>query len=257
MRNYRKNHHAAVRLTAAALAVTLAAGPAGAAAYALPAETGNSAVQLEDQQAQTRQQQLYTVWNTSYENGAGTTKGNGHDCQHLGIWVPKGTTFKIRQTNTALGQNLTLKMRNDDRLTEQGYTLNKNGDWLEITAEADSVPLISSVYSANGEKPEVEFTLAGTEKLPVYEFGGDEDAFYQEWDALGAPFAVFLSEYTIWLVPERDKTKNKVGSLDDLLLWYDNMHLTASSKIQCIERGGHRLSALHCKALALMRRRLS
>lgn len=223
MRNYRKNHHAAVRLTAAALAVTLAAGPAGAVAYALPAETGNSAVQLDEQQAQTRQQQLYTVGNTGYENGAGTTKGNGHDCQHLGIWVPKGTTFKIRQTNTALGQNLTLKMRNDDRLTEQGYTLNKNGDWLEITAEADSVPLISSVYSANGEKPEVEFTLAGTEKLPVYEFGGDEDAFYQEWDALGAPFAVFLSEYTIWLVPERDKTRNKVGSLDDLLLWYDNM----------------------------------
>lgn len=223
MKKHRKKNNTAVRMTAAAMAVTLAAGPASTVAYALPADTSNTAVTLDAQQSQTKTQQLYTVGNTSYENGAGTTKGNGHDCQHLGIWVPKGTTFKIRQTNTALGQDLTLKMRNDDSQTEQRYTLNKDGSWLEITAIADSVPLISSVYSANGEKPEVEFTVEGTEKLPVYEFGGDEAAFYKEWDELNAPFAVFLSEYTIWLVPARDKTNNQVGSLDDLLLWYDNM----------------------------------
>lgn len=223
MKKHRKKNNTAVRMTAAAMAVTLAVGPASTVAYALPADTSNTAVTLDAQQSQTKTQQLYTVGNTSYENGAGTTKGNGHDCQHLGIWVPKGTTFKIRQTNTALGQNLALKMRNDDSQTEQRYTLNKDGSWLEITAIADSVPLISSVYSANGEKPEVEFTVEGTEKLPVYEFGGDEAAFYKEWDELNAPFAVFLSEYTIWLVPARDKTNNQVGSLDDLLLWYDNM----------------------------------
>lgn len=223
MKKHRKKNNTAVRMTAAAMAVTLAVGPASTVAYALPADTSNTAVTLDAQQSQTKTQQLYTVGNTSYENGAGTTKGNGHDCQHLGIWVPKGTTFKIRQTNTALDQDLTLKMRNDDSQTEQRYTLNKDGSWLEITAIADSVPLISSVYSANGEKPEVEFTVEGTEKLPVYEFGGDEAAFYKEWDELNAPFAVFLSEYTIWLVPARDKTNNQVGSLDDLLLWYDNM----------------------------------
>lgn len=223
MKKHRKKNNTAVRMTAAAMAVTLAVGPASTVAYALPADTSNTAVTLDAQQSQTKTQQLYTVGNTSYENGAGTTKGNGHDCQHLGIWVPKGTTFKIRQTNTALDQDLTLKMRNDDSQTEQRYTLNKDRSWLEITAIADSVPLISSVYSANGEKPEVEFTVEGTEKLPVYEFGGDEAAFYKEWDELNAPFAVFLSEYTIWLVPARDKTNNQVGSLDDLLLWYDNM----------------------------------
>lgn len=223
MKKHRKKNNTAVRMTAVAMAVTLAAGPASTVAYALPEDTSNTAATLDAQQSQTKTQQLYTVGNTSYENGAGTTKGNGHDCQHLGIWVPKGTTFKIRQTNTALGQDLTLKMRNDDSQTEQRYTLNKDGSWLEITAIADSVPLISSVYSANGEKPEVEFTVEGTEKLPVYEFGGDEAAFYKEWDELNAPFAVFLSEYTIWLVPARDKTNNQVGSLDDLLLWYDNM----------------------------------
>ncbi len=223
MKKHRKKNNTAVRMTAAAMAVTLAAGPASPVAYALPADTSNTTVTLDAQQSQTKTQQLYTVGNTSYENGASTPKGNGHDCQHLGIWVPKGTTFKIRQTNTALGQNLTLKMRNDDSQTEKVYTLNKDGSWLEITAIADSVPLISSVYSANGQKPEVEFTIEGTEKLPVYTFGGDENAFYQEWDELNAPFAVFLSEYTIWLVPARDKANNKVGSLDDLLLWYDNM----------------------------------
>lgn len=114
-------------------------------------------------------------------------------------------------------------MRNDDRLTESVHTINEYGDWLEITATADSVPLISSVYSGNGQKPEVEYTIEGTEKLPVYEHGDDETEFYKEWDKLNSPFAVYLSEYTIWLVPARDKKKNNVSSLDDLLLWYDNM----------------------------------
>lgn len=167
---------------------------------------------------------LYTVGNTAYENGGSTRKGNGHDCQHLGVWVPKGTTFKIRQTNTAFGQDMTFKMRNDDSQHETVHTLKKDGSWLEVTPEYDSVPFISSLYSANGEKPVVEFSVKGTQELPVYEFGDDEEAFFKKWDELDAPFAVYLSEkYAIFLVPERDKKNNKMGSLDDLMLWYDNM----------------------------------
>lgn len=167
---------------------------------------------------------LYTVGNTKYENEASTRKGNSHDCQHLGVWIPKGTTFKIRQTNSAFGQDLTLKMRNDDQKHETAHTLKKDGSWVEITPEYDSVPFISSLYSANGEQPAVEFSVKGTQELPVYEFGDDEEAFFTKWDELDAPFAVYLSEkYAIFLVPEIDKKNNKMGSLDDLMLWYDNM----------------------------------
>lgn len=171
-----------------------------------------------------RQQTLYTVGNTAYENACGTNKGNRHDCQHLGVWVPEGVTFKIRQVNTKFGQDLTFRMRTDDGKTESVHTLSKNGDWTEVTPAVDSVPFVSSVYSANGQKPVVEFTVEGTKELPVYEFGDDEEAFFKKWDELDAPYAVYLSEkYAIFLVPARDKENNRIGSLDDLLLWYDNM----------------------------------
>ena len=224
MKEKRNKKQIAVQVAATALAAALIAGPASNVVYAAAPQMERGITLLAaDEQGQTQQKTLYTVGNTSYENNGGTPKGNGHDCQHLGIWVPAGVTFKIRQTNTALGQNLTLKMRNDDRLTEAAYTLKSDGSWLEITPTADSVPLISSVYSAKGELPQVEYTFEGTKELPIYEFGDDELAFYAKWDELDAPFAVYLSEYTIWLVPARDKTRNSVGSLDDLLLWYDNM----------------------------------
>ena len=70
MKKHRKKNNTAVRMTAAAMAVTLAAGPASTVAYALPADTSNTAVTLDAQQSQTKTQQLYTVGNTSYENGA-------------------------------------------------------------------------------------------------------------------------------------------------------------------------------------------
>ena len=172
---------------------------------------------------QTAQKELYTVGNTSYENGASTPKGNGHDCQQLGIWIPAGITFRIRQTNLNLKQNLTIRMRNNDAQTEASYTIPSNGDWLEITPTADSVPFISSIYRSDNQKPAVEFSVTGTEKLPVYTKGGDEKAFFKEWNDSDAPFAVYESEYAIFLVPKSDKKANKLGTLDDLCQYYDDM----------------------------------
>ena len=172
---------------------------------------------------QTEKKELYTVGNTSYENGASTTKGNGHDCQQLGIWIPANTTFRIRQTNLDLKQKLTIRMRNNDSQTEATYTIPENGDWLEITPKADSVPFISSIYRSDNQKPAVEFSVAGAKKLPVYTKGDDEKAFFKEWDDSDAPYAVYESEYAIFLVPKCDKKANKLGTLNDLCQYYDNM----------------------------------
>lgn len=171
----------------------------------------------------TDSQELYTVGNTSYENGASTPKGNGHDCQQLGIWVPANTTFRIRQTNPSLNQGLTIRMRNDDKQTEASYTIPANGDWIEITPTADSVPFISSIYRADGQKPKVEFSLKDTKELPIYHKGDNEKEFFQKWNALNAPFAVYESDYAIFLVPKCDKYANQIGTLKDLCQYYDNM----------------------------------
>lgn len=85
----------------------MVAGPAQTVTFAVGPEISNIVLHTDDQQAQTvrRNSMLYAVGYIGYENGAATPKGNGHDCQHLG-WIPKGTTFRIRQTNTALDRTL-------------------------------------------------------------------------------------------------------------------------------------------------------
>ena len=125
--------------------------------------------------------------------------------------------------NTLLNQNLTIRMRNDDKQTEAAYTIPANGDWIEITPTADSVPFISSIYRADGQKPKVEFSLEGTQELPVYYKGDNEKTFFQKWNELDAPFAVYESDYAIFLVPKCDKYANQIGTLKDLCQYYDNM----------------------------------
>ena len=78
----------AIQAAAAALVVLLTIGAAQPlVAYAAEAELGGVQLLADDPQEQTRTKELYTVGNTAYENSGGTTKGNGHDCQHLDLWV--------------------------------------------------------------------------------------------------------------------------------------------------------------------------
>ena len=200
------------RLTASLMAAVLIAMPLQNIAYA------------DEPTGETKTQEMYIVGNTGYENASKIMKGNGHDCQNLGIWVPSGATFSIRQVNTELNQALTFKMRNDDVQTESVNTIPADGSWLTVTAKADSVPFVQSIYRADGKKPIVEFTLENTYELPVYKQGDDEKAFFEHWRKLDAPFAVYESkEYAIFLVPKRDMNSNKIGSLEDLCIYYDNM----------------------------------
>lgn len=200
------------RLTASLMAAVLVVLPLQNIAYA------------DASAEETKTQELYIVGNIGYENASAIKKGNGHDCQQLGVWVPNGVTFSIRQVNTELNQALTFKMRNDDKYTESVNTIPADGSWLTVTAAADSVPFVQSIYRADGKKPIVEFKTEGTKELPVYKQGDDEKAFFEKWRSLDAPFAVYESkEYAIFLVPKCDMNANKIGSLEDLCIYYDNM----------------------------------
>lgn len=182
-----------------------------------------SAEAAQDERTGIERRELYTIGNPQWEAGAGIHKGNGHDRQQLGIWVPKGTSFRIRQADTSLEQNLSLRMYNDDSQTEFQADIPKNGDWLTVTATADSVPFVQSIYRSDGKKPVVEFEPEGTRTLPVYREGDDEAKFYALWDSLNAPFAVYEAERAIFLVPICDRRANRMGTLQDLCNYYNNM----------------------------------
>lgn len=130
-------------------------------------------------EGRTSQVELYTIGNTYYENNGGVPKDNGHDCQQLGVWLEKGATFRVRQINTALQKDLTLRLRTNDRNTETSVTIPANGSWATVVAPADCVPFVTSVYVTNGQTPVVEFETSGTHELPVHRQGDDEQAFLQ------------------------------------------------------------------------------
>lgn len=183
---------------------------------------GNMAI-FANVEATTRQQELYVLSETKYERATNVRKGSTHDCQNLGVWIPKGTEFRIRQTNVSFNKELTLRLRNNDVRKENSITIPKNGDWVSIKAIDDAVPFVSSIVAKPDNLPKVEFELANTYELPIYVKGGDEKAFFEKWDTLKSPYAVYECDSTIFLIPEGDKTKNKFGTLDDLLNYYDNM----------------------------------
>ena len=193
-----------------------------APAQVFAAENGDSV-------AASNTKQLYTIGYTAYENGSGVKKGNTQDCQHLGVWIKKDTVLKVRQTNANFKQNLTLRLRNDDSKTENSVTIPANGSWASITARADGVPFVTSVYSSNGQRPVVEWKTEGGGELynlPVYDYEYEErseKAFYQMWNDTDAPFAVMECRRAILLVPKCDKTKNGFKSLDRLLEYYNEM----------------------------------
>ncbi len=182
-----------------------------------------SAELAQDERTGIERRELYTIGNPQWEAGAGIHKGNGHDRQQLGVWVPKGTSFSIRQADTSPEQNLSLRMYNDDKQTEFQADIPKNGDWLTVTATADSMPFVQSIYRSDDKKPVVEFELDGTKTLPVYHEGDDEAKFYALWDSLDAPFAVYEAERAIFLVPICDRCANCMGTLQDLCNYYNNM----------------------------------
>lgn len=91
---------------------------------------------------------------------------------------------------------------------------------MTVTALADCVPLANSVYAANGQKPVVEFEMAGTHELPVHRQGEDEQAFFAKWEELQAPYAICEGESIVFLLLRADRSKIGLGSLEDMYSYY-------------------------------------
>ena len=68
---------------------------------------------------------LYTLPSVSDIAITGTNRGNGHDKQHLDMYMPAGSSFEIRQVSS--NTNLTLSCLNNDSQTEKSYTIPKTG----------------------------------------------------------------------------------------------------------------------------------
>lgn len=174
------------------------------------------------------QKTLYTLPSVSDINIAGTYRGNGHDRQNLGIYMKQGASFEIRQTNKKLNQDLTLQCLNNDSQTEKNYTIPKNGDWVTVTVDNDSVPFIRTVFGTE-EEPKIEMrNLQGTEELTYYYYQDNEEEFFNKWKNNNHSYAVIENDRATFLVPIKDRdlivrndgNSYNFKSIDEMLEYY-------------------------------------
>lgn len=171
---------------------------------------------------------LYTLPSVSYIGISGTNRGNWHDRQNLGIYMKAGASFEIRQKNLSINQNLTLDCLNNDSYTEKTYTIPKNGDWITVTVENDSVPFIRTLNGLETE-PMVEIrNLQETEELTYYYYRDDEQEFFEKWENNKHSYAVIENDVATFLIPIKDKeliVRNNgdsynFKSIDEMLEYY-------------------------------------
>ena len=172
--------------------------------------------------------QLYTKPSVAQIGVAGTNRGNWHDRQNLGIYMKAGASFEIRQTNLSINTDLTLDCLNNDSQTEKSYTIPKNGEWVTIKVDNDSVPFIRTIYKLQTD-PTVEIrNLQGTEKLTYYFYKDNEKEFLENWRNNNHSYAVIENDVATFLVPIKDRESivKKNGnnynfkSIDEMLEYY-------------------------------------
>lgn len=134
-----------------------------------------------------------------------TNRGNWHDRQNLGIYMKSGASFEIRQTNLKLNQNLTLDCLNNDSQTEKSFSIPKNGDWVTINVEYDSVPFIRTLYGIEEEQTIEIRNLQDTEDLTYFYYGDNEKEFFDKWEQNNHSYAVIENDRATFLVPLKDR----------------------------------------------------
>ncbi|WP_421504496.1 putative mucin/carbohydrate-binding domain-containing protein [Erwinia rhapontici] len=167
---------------------------------------------------------IYTLPRPVWLKAAGMTKGITHDRQHLGIILAAGQSVRIRQSNAAFKEKLTMHLLNDDRKTEAKFSI--GNDWVEASALAASVPFIDTPFVQG--KPVLEIEYPDNVKiLPVFRKGENEAAYFSRWDSQDAEFGLVESEYANLLVPKVSKKDLKAlgeaKNIDGLIAYYNRI----------------------------------
>ena len=160
----------------------------------------------------------------------GSMRGNNHCAQHLGIFMPPNSDFRIRQILIPSGgENLTLRNHAALQATNSRPTTDVGTDWATISHGAGvvgtgtasnanlsfdapnmgRVPLISTPRNDNGHFDiELRFTLTGANSvrgLNYFHYGDQNQAqFLANWTE-DHTFAVIASNTVIMIVPFNDR----------------------------------------------------
>ena len=158
----------------------------------------------------------------------GLIRGNSQDRQHLGIYMPAGSSFMIRSVDGTIFQ---IDLLNNNRQTEKsGNSAYRVGsDWVKIEAPVDSIPFFRTNY---GDYDKVSYEIKdrdNTQDITVFTKGGNESQFFSKWNSNNQQFAVIEGDRVNFLVPREDKDRiignGEYGfsTIDEMLNWYDGV----------------------------------
>lgn len=167
---------------------------------------------------------IYTLEDPVWLHESGMDKGRLHDRQALGFILDSGAKLEIRQANTDVNKELTLRLLNDDQKKEEWFSV--GSDWITINSSAVSVPFIDTPYFEG--KPIIEYRYPENSKtLPVYRKNDNEATFFETWDKQKSEFSLIDSDYFLMLVPQCDKESlrhlKSFDSIDKLIHYYESV----------------------------------
>ena len=119
---------------------------------------------------------------------------------------------------------------NNDSKTEKSYKIPKNGEWVTISVDTDSVPFIRTVYGLETE-PTIEIRNEyETEELTYYYYEDNEQEFFEKWKNNNHSYAVIENDVATFLVPLKDRdsivkpngNSYSFKSIDEMLEYYHN-----------------------------------
>ncbi len=165
---------------------------------------------------------MYTLDDFGHLKDAGLHRGARHDAQHLGVYLEPSTEFRIRQTNPTSNIDTKVRLYSDNKNTSVSTIVPASGEWTTITTpNAYTVPFVKTPIG-NGATLGFEFEYnENTKDIPVFNYGDEEEIFFEEWINSNAPYAIYDSDYITILVPEISRDTS--DDINYILKMYEDM----------------------------------
>ncbi len=171
----------------------------------------------------TVQKTLYMLEDMSYLDNSGILRGNNHDKQNLGIYMPGGTSVRVRQINSDYSGSICGYYLNNDRQTETKFEV--NNDWTTLRYDYTNIPFIQTNSLGKKEaneyiNPIIEIDLNDVDleykygkeenkirSLNYFRQGDNQDKFFENWDYTKDEYSVIENERVTMLIPICDRNK--------------------------------------------------
>jgi hypothetical protein len=184
-------------------------------------------VEMANEETKRYTQQIYSLERPDWLHNAGLSKGIFHDRKSTSLIVPAGKAIRFRQSFPDASMGITLNLLNDDSAKESHHVVTTQWN-VVVAAHASAIFLTTPYTDTAGQQVniEVEFVSGGA-SLPTWQAGLNAENFFNEWDRLVAPYALYISDYAMILIPAKDKEVlrrlHETSGLQSLAAYYDGV----------------------------------